>query len=224
MRVPLPQPRRSSSAASRAGSLPRARGVRGQPLRHPALRDRPHPRRRAARRSSRSSWPARGPCARDVPEAASIFIAPPSLAELGRRLERRATDTEGEIAARLRDQPRRARGDGRVRPRHRQRRGRARRPSSSPRPSPRSPGRPRMAEVLLGVSGGIAAYKADRRHAHPPARRATGSRVVMTRAARRFVGPATFAALSGRPVGPRPVRRRGAPGLRPPRPGAPAPT
>lgn len=38
---------------------------------------------------------------RDVPEAASIFIAPPSLAELGRRLERRATDTEGEIAARL---------------------------------------------------------------------------------------------------------------------------
>jgi guanylate kinase len=37
----------------------------------------------------------------DVPEAASIFIAPPSLAELGRRLERRATDTEGEIAARL---------------------------------------------------------------------------------------------------------------------------
>ena len=38
---------------------------------------------------------------RDVPEAAAIFIAPPSLAELGRRLERRATDTEGEIAARL---------------------------------------------------------------------------------------------------------------------------
>jgi guanylate kinase len=36
-----------------------------------------------------------------VPEAAAIFIAPPSLAELGRRLERRATDTEGEIAARL---------------------------------------------------------------------------------------------------------------------------
>jgi guanylate kinase len=38
---------------------------------------------------------------RTVPEAASIFIAPPSLAELARRLERRATDTEGEIAARL---------------------------------------------------------------------------------------------------------------------------
>ena len=38
---------------------------------------------------------------RAVPEAVSIFIAPPSLGELGRRLERRATDTEGEIAARL---------------------------------------------------------------------------------------------------------------------------
>jgi guanylate kinase len=38
---------------------------------------------------------------RAVPEALSIFIAPPSMAELGRRLERRATDTEGEIAARL---------------------------------------------------------------------------------------------------------------------------
>lgn len=38
---------------------------------------------------------------RDIPEAASVFIAPPSLAELARRLERRATDSEGEIAARL---------------------------------------------------------------------------------------------------------------------------
>jgi guanylate kinase len=38
---------------------------------------------------------------RDVPDSVSIFIAPPSLAELGRRLARRATDTEGEIAARL---------------------------------------------------------------------------------------------------------------------------
>ena len=57
-----------------------------------------------------------------------------------------------------------------------------------------------MAEVLLGVSGGIAAYKAVdvmrilQRGGH-------GVTVVMTRAARRFVGPATFAALSGRPVG-----------------------
>ena len=57
-----------------------------------------------------------------------------------------------------------------------------------------------MAEVLLGVSGGIAAYKAVdvmrtlQRGGH-------GVTVVMTGAARRFVGPATFAALSGRPVG-----------------------
>lgn len=36
-----------------------------------------------------------------IPDAVSVFIAPPSLDELGRRLERRATDSEGEIAARL---------------------------------------------------------------------------------------------------------------------------
>ena len=57
-----------------------------------------------------------------------------------------------------------------------------------------------MAEVLLGVSGGIAAYKAvDVMRILQ--RRGHGVTVVMTRAARRFVGPATFAALSGRPVG-----------------------
>lgn len=59
-----------------------------------------------------------------------------------------------------------------------------------------------MAEVLLGVSGGIAAYKAVdvlrllQRAGH-------GVTVIMTASARRFVGPATFAALSGRPVGTR---------------------
>ena len=37
-----------------------------------------------------------------VPDAVSVFIAPPSERELGSRLERRATDTEGEIAERLR--------------------------------------------------------------------------------------------------------------------------
>ena len=57
-----------------------------------------------------------------------------------------------------------------------------------------------MAEVLLGVSGGIAAYKAvDVMRILQ--RRGHGVTVVMTRSARRFVGPATFAALSGRPVG-----------------------
>ena len=57
-----------------------------------------------------------------------------------------------------------------------------------------------MAEILLGVSGGIAAYKAvDTMRILQ--RRGHGVTVVMTAAAQRFVGPATFAALSGRPVG-----------------------
>ena len=38
---------------------------------------------------------------RTVPGAVSVFIMPPSLEELAARLERRATDTEGEIAQRL---------------------------------------------------------------------------------------------------------------------------
>jgi phosphopantothenoylcysteine decarboxylase / phosphopantothenate---cysteine ligase len=53
--------------------------------------------------------------------------------------------------------------------------------------------------VLLGVTGGIAAYKAcllTRRLAEAGA----SVQVVMTRAATRFVGPDTFAALSGRSV------------------------
>jgi phosphopantothenoylcysteine decarboxylase/phosphopantothenate--cysteine ligase len=56
-----------------------------------------------------------------------------------------------------------------------------------------------MAEVLLGVTGGIAAYKAlDVLRILQ--RRGHGVSVVMTRAATRFVGQASFAALSGRPV------------------------
>jgi phosphopantothenoylcysteine decarboxylase/phosphopantothenate--cysteine ligase len=57
-----------------------------------------------------------------------------------------------------------------------------------------------MAEVLLGVSGGIAAYKAID-VLRILQRRGHGVTVVMTHAATRFVGPATFAALSGRTVG-----------------------
>jgi phosphopantothenoylcysteine decarboxylase/phosphopantothenate--cysteine ligase len=57
-----------------------------------------------------------------------------------------------------------------------------------------------VAEILLGVSGGIAAYKSiDTMRILQ--RRGHGVTVVMTKAAQRFVGPATFAALSGRPVG-----------------------
>jgi phosphopantothenoylcysteine decarboxylase / phosphopantothenate---cysteine ligase len=56
-----------------------------------------------------------------------------------------------------------------------------------------------MARILLGVSGGIAAYKALEF-----VRLATGAghavRVVQTPTSRRFVGEASFAALSGAPV------------------------
>ncbi len=56
-----------------------------------------------------------------------------------------------------------------------------------------------MARILLGVSGGIAAYKALEL-----VRLATGAghavRVIQTPASRRFVGAASFAALSGAPV------------------------
>lgn len=56
-----------------------------------------------------------------------------------------------------------------------------------------------MARILLGVSGGIAAYKSLEL-----ARLATlaghGVRVVMTDAARRFVGPASFEGIVGAPV------------------------
>jgi phosphopantothenoylcysteine decarboxylase/phosphopantothenate--cysteine ligase len=56
-----------------------------------------------------------------------------------------------------------------------------------------------MARILLGVSGGIAAYKALEL-----VRLATGAghavRVIQTAASQRFVGAASFAALSGAPV------------------------
>jgi phosphopantothenoylcysteine decarboxylase/phosphopantothenate--cysteine ligase len=57
-----------------------------------------------------------------------------------------------------------------------------------------------VSEILLGVSGGIAAYKSVD-VLRILQRRGHAVRVVMTRNATRFVGPATFAALSGHPVG-----------------------
>lgn len=36
-----------------------------------------------------------------LPDAVTVFIAPPSMSELARRLEARNTDSAGEIAARL---------------------------------------------------------------------------------------------------------------------------
>ncbi len=58
------------------------------------------------------------------------------------------------------------------------------------------PDKPR---VLLGVTGGIAAYKAAE-VASRLVKQGCGLRVVMSEAAKRFVGPVTFAALSGNPV------------------------
>ncbi|MGH2846841.1 MAG: flavoprotein, partial [Thermoleophilaceae bacterium] len=56
-----------------------------------------------------------------------------------------------------------------------------------------------MARVLLGVSGGIAAYKAVE-IARLLTRAGHAVRVVQTRASLEFVGRATFAAVTGAPV------------------------
>ena len=54
-------------------------------------------------------------------------------------------------------------------------------------------------EIIVGVSGGIAAYKAASLTSLL-VQQGAGVTAVLTRNARRFVGPATFAALTGRPV------------------------
>lgn len=54
-------------------------------------------------------------------------------------------------------------------------------------------------ELLIGVSGGIAAYKTAAL-VSSLVQNGHGVSVVMTRAARKFVGAATFRALTGRPV------------------------
>ncbi|OHB78786.1 MAG: phosphopantothenoylcysteine decarboxylase [Planctomycetes bacterium RBG_16_64_10] len=54
-------------------------------------------------------------------------------------------------------------------------------------------------ELVIGVSGGIAAYKSAQLVSRL-VQAGAGVVVVMTRAAQRFVAPATFQALSGRPV------------------------
>lgn len=54
-------------------------------------------------------------------------------------------------------------------------------------------------EVLIGVTGGIAAYKVCQLVSRL-VQADVGVSVMMSRAAREFVGPATFAALSGRAV------------------------
>jgi len=70
----------------------------------------------------------------------------------------------------------------------------ARSSTSTARPAPAA-----VARILLGVSGGIAAYKALELVAwRPPP--ATAVRAVQTPASQRFVGAASFAALTGAPV------------------------
>jgi phosphopantothenoylcysteine decarboxylase/phosphopantothenate--cysteine ligase len=54
-------------------------------------------------------------------------------------------------------------------------------------------------ELLIGVSGGIAAYKTAAL-VSSLVQQGHGVSVLMTRSARKFVGPATFRALTGRPV------------------------
>ncbi|MEX0820197.1 MAG: phosphopantothenoylcysteine decarboxylase [Pirellulaceae bacterium] len=54
-------------------------------------------------------------------------------------------------------------------------------------------------EILLGVSGGIASYKTAALVSQL-VQAGHGVSVIMTKAAQEFVGPATFAALTGRPV------------------------
>jgi len=54
-------------------------------------------------------------------------------------------------------------------------------------------------EVLIGVTGGIAAYKTAALVSQL-VQSGVGVTVAMTSAAEKFVGPATFAALTGRPV------------------------
>lgn len=54
-------------------------------------------------------------------------------------------------------------------------------------------------EIVVGCSGGIAAYKTAALVSQL-VQAGAGVSVVMTPAARQFIGPATFAALTGRPV------------------------
>src|SRR3712207_7748259 len=56
-----------------------------------------------------------------------------------------------------------------------------------------------MGRILLGVSGGIAAYKALEL-ARLALKAGHSVRVIQTEAATRFVGPASFAGITGAPV------------------------
>src|ERR1700677_2815084 len=54
-------------------------------------------------------------------------------------------------------------------------------------------------EIIVGVSGGVAAYKTAALVSRL-VQAGAGVSVVMTQSAREFIGPATFTALTGRPI------------------------
>ena len=71
----------------------------------------------------------------------------------------------------------------------------------NPAPDAGAPGSAELQgrHLLLGVTGGVAAFKACE-FARELQRRGATVQVVMTDAARQFIGEATFQALTGRPV------------------------
>ncbi len=74
--------------------------VHGNLLRHPGARARGRPRARAGR-AARHRHPGRAPAPPAVPEAVSVFIMAPSVAELEARLRERKSDAPGEIERRV---------------------------------------------------------------------------------------------------------------------------
>ena len=92
-----------------------------------------------------------------MPEAISVFIAPPSMAELAERLRGRGTETDAAIAKRLRQGGDRGRGGRGVRPRRGERRRRARRRRGGRHHRSTTKGRlvdkPRIDELLPHADG-----------------------------------------------------------------------
>src|SRR3954453_17347843 len=133
----------------------------------------------------------------------STPTTPPCWSRPSGRVRSTATTTTLARAPSTSSRPRWSRAARRTTSRSRSRKSpRARSSTTTARPS-RAPAAPRgggeLARILLGVSGGMAPYKALE-----VVRLATKAghavRVVQTETAQRFVGAASFAALSGAPV------------------------
>ena len=171
----------------------------------------------AGRRWSSSSWPARRPSGGTSPRRRRSSSCPRRSPSSGGGSSS-GRPAQGRDRRAPRHEPRRARGDVRVRPRHRQRRGRAR-GRAARRDDRRGDRGGSMAEVLLGVSGPDRGLQGDRPDAHPAARRARGHRRLDPGRAAAPRRPGDVRRALGAAGRPRPVRRRGSAGLRPPRPG-----